>query len=112
MPQSLTIWDKFKYYILAPTLFTIDSSLEIFGSRKILREGVLSVLATFMTSLSLGTPSVTFLEEIPALWKVLSVICVAGSPILLAATLPTISPGLTMAASNASLIYLTSSSKL
>lgn len=28
-----------------------------------------------------GTPNVTFLSETPARWKVLSVICVVGSPI-------------------------------
>ncbi len=50
-----------------------------------------------MTSYKRGTPSVTFLDEIPALWKVFSVIYVAGSPIELAAIDPTISPGWTIA---------------
>ena len=36
-------------------------------------------------SLSLGTPSVTSLEETPAKWKVLGFIWVAGSPMLWAA---------------------------
>mmetsp|Transcript_66834 Transcript_66834/g.215443 ORF Transcript_66834/g.215443 Transcript_66834/m.215443 type:complete len:238 (-) Transcript_66834:852-1565(-) len=61
--------------------------------RKTAREGVFTVLATLMSSFSLGTPSVTFLAPTPAKWKVLSVICVAGSPTLCAARVPTISPG-------------------
>lgn len=56
--------------------------------------------ATLITSLSLGTPSVTFFVPTPAKWKVLSVIYVAGSPILWAPILPTISPGWTSALSN------------
>ena len=36
--------------------------------------GVLMFLETFMISFSLGTPNVTFLDETPAKWKVLSVI--------------------------------------
>ena len=35
----------------------------------------------------------TFFAETPAKWKVLSVICVAGSPMLCAATVPMPSPG-------------------
>jgi hypothetical protein len=54
-------------------------------------------LATLMISFIRGTPSVTFLDEIPALWKVLRVICVAGSPIDYAAMGPTISPGFAIA---------------
>ena len=43
----------------------------------------------------LGTPLVTFdLLATPAKWKVFRVICVVGSPILCAAIMPTISPGL------------------
>jgi hypothetical protein len=42
--------------------------------------GVLIFLATLMISLSLGTPSVTFLADTPAKWKVFRVIYVAGSP--------------------------------
>ena len=43
--------------------------------------------------MSLGSPSVTFLSLTPAKWKVLSVICVPGSPIDCAVTTPTASPG-------------------
>jgi hypothetical protein len=46
-----------------------------------------------MSSLSRGTPRVTFLADTPAKWKVLSVICVAGWPIDCAACTPHISPG-------------------
>jgi len=35
---------------------------------------------TLIISLSLGTPSVTFLAETPAKWNVFKVIWVAGSP--------------------------------
>lgn len=62
------------------------------------------LLATFITSFNLGTPKVTFFEETPAKWKVLSVIYVAGSPRLCAAIDPTISPGWTRADSNLDLI--------
>ena len=42
-------------------------------------------------------PRVTFdFDATPAKWNVLSVSCVVGSPILCAATIPTISPGCTM----------------
>ena len=50
-------------------------------------------LAILMISVSRGTPSVTFLADTPAKWNVLSVICVVGSPMLCAATVPIISPG-------------------
>ena len=46
-----------------------------------------------MSSLRRGTPSVTFLAETPAKWKVFKVICVAGSPMDCAATVPMPSPG-------------------
>jgi hypothetical protein len=49
--------------------------------------------AMLMISVSRGTPSVTFLADTPAKWNVLSVICVVGSPIDCAATVPIISPG-------------------
>lgn len=39
-----------------------------------------------------GTPNVTFLSATPAKWKVLSVICVVGSPIDCAAIDPIASP--------------------
>lgn len=54
-------------------------------------------LAMLITSFRRGTPRVTFLEEIPAEWKVFRVIWVAGSPTDWAPMLPTISPGCTMA---------------
>ena len=50
-------------------------------------------LAMLMISVRRGTPSVTFLADTPAKWKVLSVICVVGSPMDCAATVPTTSPG-------------------
>lgn len=41
----------------------------------------------------LGMPKVTFISPLPAKWKVFSVICVEGSPMLWAARRPTASPG-------------------
>ena len=55
-------------------------------------------LETLMISVRRGTPSVTFFAETPAKWNVLSVICVVGSPIDCAATVPTTSPGCATAA--------------
>ena len=49
-----------------------------------------------ISSSNLGTPSVTFLALLPALWNVLRVICVVGSPTDCAAMVPTISPAATM----------------
>lgn len=40
-----------------------------------------------------GIPSVTLASPRPAMWKVLSVICVEGSPTDCAASTPTASPG-------------------
>ena len=57
--------------------------------------GALIFFATLIISFILGTPSVTFFDETPAKWKVLSVIYVAGSPMLCAAIDPTTSPALT-----------------
>lgn len=74
-------------------------------------DGVLIVFATLMTSLSLGTPNVTFLEATPAKWKVLRVICVAGSPMLCAPMLPAISPGCARLRSNRDWIAPSSQSK-
>ena len=54
--------------------------------------GVLMTLAALMISLIRGTPSVTFMDATPAKWKVLSVICVPGSPIDCAPTAPTVEP--------------------
>lgn len=50
------------------------------------------VLAALIISLIRGTPSVTFIEATPAKWKVLSVICVPGSPIDCAPIAPTAVP--------------------
>ena len=58
-----------------------------------MREGVLMFFAMLMISVSRGTPSVTFFADTPAKWKVFSVICVVGSPMDCAATVPIISPG-------------------
>jgi hypothetical protein len=44
--------------------------------------GVAMFFVLLMISLTRGTPWVMLILEIPAKWKVLSVICVAGSPIL------------------------------
>ena len=66
-----------------------------------MREGVLMFLAMLMISVSRGTPSVTFLADTPAKWKVLRVICVVGSPIDCAATVPIISPGYAVACTRA-----------
>ena len=55
---------------------------------------ILIVLNPF---LSLGIPRVTFISPRPAKWKVLSVICVLGSPTDWAASTPTGSPGSTEA---------------
>ncbi len=54
-------------------------------------------LAMLMISVRRGTPSVTFLADTPAKWKVFSVICVVGSPMDCAATVPIISPGYAVA---------------
>jgi len=54
--------------------------------------GVLMTLAALMISLIRGTPSVTFMDATTAKWKVLSVICVPGSPIDCAPTAPTVEP--------------------
>src|ERR1700742_53507 len=53
-------------------------------------------LAVMMISRKRGIPSVTFLAEWPAKWKVFSVICVEGSPTDCAATTPTASPASTI----------------
>mmetsp|Transcript_21791 Transcript_21791/g.51689 ORF Transcript_21791/g.51689 Transcript_21791/m.51689 type:complete len:289 (-) Transcript_21791:2874-3740(-) len=50
-------------------------------------------LATIRISRMRGMPSVTLPPPTPAKWKVLSVICVAGSPMDWAASAPHISPG-------------------
>ena len=56
--------------------------------------GDLIFLLTCNNSVKRGIPLVTLdLADTPAKWKVLRVICVAGSPILCAAKAPTISPG-------------------
>ena len=54
----------------------------------------LGLCVTFSSSSKRGTPRVMLLfAATPAKWKVLSVICVDGSPILCAAMIPTNSPG-------------------
>mmetsp|Transcript_20857 Transcript_20857/g.58529 ORF Transcript_20857/g.58529 Transcript_20857/m.58529 type:complete len:238 (+) Transcript_20857:177-890(+) len=58
-------------------------------------DGVFTVFATLMSSFSRGTPRVTFFAPTPAKWNVFKVICVAGSPTLCAARVPTISPAKT-----------------
>ena len=68
--------------------------------KKIVSEGVLGFLDTLIISFKRGTPRVTFFAETPAKWKVFSVICVAGSPILCAPSAPTISPGWACAVRN------------
>mmetsp|Transcript_38256 Transcript_38256/g.90450 ORF Transcript_38256/g.90450 Transcript_38256/m.90450 type:complete len:211 (+) Transcript_38256:668-1300(+) len=55
--------------------------------------GVEIILEALMISLIRGTPSVTFMDAIPAKWNVLSVICVPGSPIDCAPIAPTALPG-------------------
>ena len=51
------------------------------------------LFAMLMISFKRGTPRVTFLADTPAKWNVFNVICVAGSPIDCAATVPIPSPG-------------------
>ena len=68
-------------------------SINIFW-KKDCKDGFLGFSDNDKISSILGTPRVTFdLDATPAKWKVLSVICVVGSPILCAAIIPTISPG-------------------
>jgi len=55
-------------------------SLACCASRYTDNEGVLMFLAKLMISVSRGTPSVTFLADTPAKWKVFSVICEGGHP--------------------------------
>ena len=55
--------------------------------------GVDTLRAALIISLIRGTPRVTFIDATPAKWKVLSVICVPGSPIDCAPTAPTAEPG-------------------
>mmetsp|Transcript_99558 Transcript_99558/g.264612 ORF Transcript_99558/g.264612 Transcript_99558/m.264612 type:complete len:243 (-) Transcript_99558:847-1575(-) len=75
------------------TSFALSCSFPRLPFKKMAKEGVLTCFATLINSFSLGTPSVTFLAPTPAKWKVLRVICVAGSPTLCAARVPIISPG-------------------
>src|SRR5271157_2521095 len=48
------------------------------------------------SSIILGRPLVAITDVIPAEWNVLSIICVLGSPIDCAATVPAASPGTTL----------------
>jgi hypothetical protein len=75
------------------TFLAFSASLAAAPVRKTVSEGAFGFLEMLMISLRRGTPSVTFLEDTPAKWKVFSVIWVAGSPRLWAASAPTISPG-------------------
>ena len=52
-------------------------------------DGVAGFLRASTNSMILGKPSVTFFSAIPAVWNVLNVICVPGSPIDCAVTMPT-----------------------
>ena len=65
-------------------------------SEKIVNMGVLTFDDALIGSSNLGSPKVTFLAELPALWNVFKVICVVGSPTDCAAMVPTISPAATM----------------
>ena len=78
--------------------FQAFSGCMVVPSEQIVRTGVLTFDDALMSSSNLGRPSVTFLALFPALWKVLSVICVVGSPTDCAAMVPTISPAATMLA--------------
>ena len=60
-------------------------------------EGLAGIFLASTSSISLGRPSVTSRSLTPAKWKVLSVICVPGSPMDWAATMPEASPGSTVA---------------
>jgi len=82
------------------TFLAFSASLAAAPVRKTVSDGALGFLLMLMISFRRGTPSVTFLDDTPAKWKVLSVICVAGSPNDCAANAPTISPGLTCACWN------------
>jgi len=56
------------------TVLAFSASLAAFPVRNTVREGALGFLEMLMISFSLGTPSVTFLEDTPAKWKVFKVI--------------------------------------
>mmetsp|Transcript_12348 Transcript_12348/g.41147 ORF Transcript_12348/g.41147 Transcript_12348/m.41147 type:complete len:419 (+) Transcript_12348:1238-2494(+) len=96
---------------LAWTARARTSSVAVPSRRKMVTDGVRTVLATFKISLRRGTPSVTFLAETPAKWNVFNVICVAGSPIDCAARTPHISPGCARAVANRDSISPTTQSK-
>ena len=59
------------------------------SAKRTLMMGVATLLAALMISLMRGTPAVMFMLATPAKWKVLSVICVPGSPMDCAPTAPT-----------------------
>ena len=81
------------YSNFAWTLLAIARSPLRSSRSATVNEGVLIDFAMLMISFSLGTPSVTFFADTPAKWNVLRVICVAGSPMDCAATVPMPSPG-------------------
>ena len=59
-------------------------------------DGVAGIFRASTSSISLGRPRVTSLSLTPAKWNVLRVICVPGSPMDWAATMPDASPGSTL----------------
>ena len=75
------------------TDFAASLSSDGIPTRYTVSEGVLIFFDTLMISVRRGTPRVTFFAETPAKWNVFRVICVVGSPMLWAATVPTASPG-------------------
>ena len=86
-------------HVLCRSVFNrhaFSGSRVVFSSVNMVRLGVLIFEEALINSSNLGTPKVTFLALFPALWNVLSVICIVGSPTLCAAIVPTISPGATI----------------
>ena len=81
------------YSSFACTLFAMARSPARSARSATVSDGVLICLAMLMISFRRGTPSVTFFAETPAKWNVFRVICVAGSPMDCAATVPMPSPG-------------------
>lgn len=70
---------RYVFSIRALTIRAARSS--VLSTSSAVMMGVEMVLAALIISLIRGTPRVTFMEATPAKWKVLSVICVPGSPI-------------------------------
>ena len=59
---------------LQSTFLAFSASLEAAPIKKTVKEGAFGFFEMLMISFNLGTPSVTFLEDTPAKWKVFSVI--------------------------------------